>query len=261
MSHEKPTIVALLTDFGRSDGYDAMMKAAMLAIHRHILFVDITHEITPAGIRQAAFVLGRSYRFFPDGVLFVVVVDPGVGSERNILLLSTERFRFLAPDNGVLQYVFKENPPAMVRQVTMNQSMHPKISSTFHGRDIFAPVAAHLAAGVADDEIGPVIKEYNRGFTTEPTFFPNGLDGEVIYIDRFGNAITNIAESMLPKLPIRISLTSHDEIKLYSFYQEVDVGTPLALVNSDGLLEIAVREGHAARWLGVREGDLVRVKW
>jgi S-adenosyl-L-methionine hydrolase (adenosine-forming) len=260
MSQEKQTIIALLTDFGRSDGYDAMMKAVMLSIDHAIQFIDITHDIAPADIRQAAFVLGRSYRFFPDGTIFLVVVDPGVGSQRNILLVSTDRFRFIAPDNGVLQYVLSDNPNAVVRCVTDSRWRFFKVSKTFHGRDIMAPLAAHLAAGIADQDTGPIVDVYQPGLIPATKSFPGGVEGEIIYIDRYGNAITNIPEAALPEAAVVVSLAAREDLVLCSLYQDVAVGEPLALINSDGLLELAVREGNAARLFGASVGEAVRVR-
>src|SRR3990172_9348844 len=193
-------IITLLTDFGTADPFVASMKGVILSINPKATIVDITHEIPPHGIRQAAFVLKSAYRYFPKGTIHVVVVDPGVGGPRKPLLAVTPQAFFIAPDNGVLIYIYHHNPSTRVYELTAKRYRLKDYSSTFDGRDLFAPAAARLSKGITPAQMGLKIARYLKFPIPRPRRLgKNGLQGQVIHIDRFGNLITNItAEDLKP---------------------------------------------------------------
>lgn len=248
-------IITLLTDFGERDGYVGAMKGVILGITPHVSLVDISHDIPPQDIPSAAYVLWSTYRFFPPDTVHLVVVDPGVGTERRPIAVQTRHGRFVAPDNGVLGYVLEQEGEWQAVHLTERRFWRPEVSMTFHGRDVFAPAAAHLAAGVPLHELGPAI--------TDPAPMPFPLvrrldetrcQARLVYIDRFGNCVTNLpaeyplagrpAASWGPALSARLG--DHFIHGLYPTYAAVAPGQPLLLVGSSGLVEIAVREGNAA---------------
>ncbi|MCH8282848.1 MAG: SAM-dependent chlorinase/fluorinase, partial [Chloroflexi bacterium] len=199
--------IVLTTDFGTSDPYAGVMKGVILGLNPDATIVDLTHQIQPQNILQGAFVLGASHRYFPQGAIHVAVVDPGVGTGRRAILVDTPTARFLAPDNGLLSYVLREylddppGEPGRVRlpaSVTAHQLTEPMywldpVSPTFHGRDIFAPVAAHLSLGVAASGLGPAIDDLVWLPAPRPSRQGDRLAGQVVYADHFGNLVTNIA--------------------------------------------------------------------
>ncbi|MBD3418721.1 MAG: hypothetical protein GF398_01260 [Chitinivibrionales bacterium] len=255
--------IALLTDFGTQDWYVAAMKAVMLRICPRAQFVDISHAVTPGDIRQAAFVLLSSYSYFPDRTVFLIVVDPGVGSERDVLVAETDSSLVVAPDNGVASYMLKACSPVATCRGTNSKFMLSKLSTTFHGRDIFAPIAAHLAAGVAPAECGDPLPHPVELAWPEATITSRELKGEVVYIDRFGNAITSIDTDRLQKLPpgvYQAYLPNGMSLPVHAYYQEVAAGMPLAITGSGGLIEISINQGNAARRLGLHIGSCIALK-
>ncbi len=282
-------VITLTTDFGTADGYVGTLKGVIYALNPAARVIDLSHEVAPQRIAEAAFVLYRAYRFFPAHTIHVAVVDPGVGSERKCVLLDTAHGRFIAPDNGLLTYVYQAEQqiladPAHEAPFAVSpfadlppNAPHPPVyeisnpayrlhtlSRTFHGRDVFAPAAAHLSLGVAAAEFGPRI----AGLTLLPNAAPrheaNRIIGHVLHIDRFGNLITNIDDALMTQLhPDRAMLRAavgRDNIcPLFNTYADADEGALLALVGSERMLEIAVRNGSAARRLGARVGDPVVV--
>lgn len=260
-------IAGLLTDFGTRDPYVGMMKGVILSINPTVQLVDITHEITPQRIREAAIVLSTSYRYFPPGTLFVVVVDPGVGSDRRVLVAEALHYTFVAPDNGVLGPVLDENLDCRVRQVMNDVYFRPGVSRTFHGRDIFAPIAAWLSRGVDAGAMGHQITDYARLSLPEPRLLADGsLTGEVIYEDRFGNLITNLSETWIGQAwglsrggAITAEIDGHRIHGLSIHYGQRASGEVGMILDSWGLLEIFVNQGHAGQVLGVGEGACVRV--
>ena len=244
-------IITLLTDFGTVDGYVGEMKGVLITGAPDANIVDITHDIPPQVVERARLTLARVWRRFPPGTIHVVVVDPGVGSSREAIAVSSDGHFLVGPDNGVLS-------PALLahsaRVVSLAVSQHA--SATFHGRDVFAPAAAALARGDSLDTLGapamnPVIRR-----TPEPTRREDGaIEGEVIFVDRFGNAVTNLVGVRGGTIQIG-ALT----IDLRRTYAEVEQGSPLAVVGSTGLVEIAVRDGDAARSLGLKRGSIVALK-
>ena len=253
-------IITLLTDFGLFAPYVGTMKGVILGIDSGVQIVDITHGIGAQNVDEAAFVLKNSYAYFPRGTIHLVVVDPGVGSDRAVLVVKTEAYTFVAPDNGVLKYVFDENPGAAVFRMTNRVYFLEKVSDTFHGRDIFAPVAAHLSKGVAVEVVGEPFLEYVVGEIKRPSVDPKKVAGEIVYIDGFGNAVTNIDGELLAgceEVKIRVKSTVVDRIR--RTYADVPAGEPLVLVGSGGTLEISIHGGSAKERIGFSVGDSVTV--
>jgi S-adenosylmethionine hydrolase len=258
------------------------MKGVILGIAPDARLVDLSHEIAPQDIRQAAYVLYTAYPFFPPHTVHLVVVDPGVGSARRPIALRTPKGSFVGPDNGVFSYVMAREPVEAVVELADPRYRLPQVSHTFHGRDVFAPAAAHLAAGVPIEALGPPV--------LDPVTFPpprlevssDGVTGEVLHADHFGNVITSIgklawSEDELALEPAFHDTTGKEQIRfkaaeativvagqeisgVFRTYAEVEPGAVLALVGSEGYLEIAVREGSGSQKLGLRTGDTVELR-
>ena len=267
-------IITLLTDFGIDDEYVGVMKGVILSINPSATIVDITHHIDPQDLIQAAYTIKSSYRYFPEGTVHIVVVDPGVGSNRAILALEMMGHIFLAPDNGVLTLLMDDGDIDSIIRVDNSSYFLEYVSRTFHGRDIFAPVGAHISMGVEIKKLGAPVKK--RDLVHLPVQYPcisdNGeLVGTIISIDRFGNLITNIdlknleefckAERVGPadteRLEIRIGKT--EITGLSKNYESVRPQSPLAVIGSRGYLEIAVNCGNARNYFAAEKGDVVRV--
>ena len=260
-------LVTLLTDFGTGDYFVGAMKGALLAVNPRAQIVDITHEIAPHDIEAGAFTLLAAFDAFPAGTVHVAVVDPGVGSSRRAVVVESKEHVFVGPDNGVFGYVYERAQALRVFHVTNEKYFRPQVSATFHGRDIFAPVAGALSLGIRPEEFGPEITDFVRLPFAAPERQPDGtLDAAVIHVDRFGNCITNISPRDLDEESIRrgVRLVVGDrEIRSFRrfFGEEGDaVGEPFAIWGSAGLLELAVFRDSAARALGVERGQRVEVK-
>ena len=253
-------IITLLTDFGYRDAFVGTMKGIVLRIDPGATIVDISHGIDPGDIQAASFVLAQSFPYYPSGTIHVIVVDPGVGTGRKAVAVKTEKAFFIAPDNGVLSQLYAVQEKCVVREIAnSNLFVHP-VSRTFHGRDIFAPVAAHLSAGVPFANLGPEIHDYNRGSYKFPQKKAGTIIGEIIYIDRFGNLISNISQADFPDKEIRsIQIKDIHLDHLSDSYGEKNVGEALAIIGSHGFLEIAVREEHAAKKFGLYVGSEIRI--
>ena len=269
--------ISLTTDFGLDDPYVGVMKGVILGINPGARVVDLTHQIGPQNIGQAAFVLGTSYRYFPTGAIHVVVVDPGVGTSRRALLLMTPEGRFLAPDNGVLSHVVRDymsalpersgkvEVPVGLTAYSLTNSrywLHP-VSKTFHGRDIFAPVAAHLSLGASPGDLGEPLNDLCWLPLPEPIRRDNSIRGEVINVDRFGNLVTNIPAAMLAEAP-GLHLNIRDRLikGLSHTYQGNERSAEealVALLGSHGFLEIALPSGSAALTLEIDVGEPLQV--
>jgi S-adenosyl-L-methionine hydrolase (adenosine-forming) len=252
-------IVAWITDFGCSDGYVAAMKATALAIQSNLIMVDITHEIPPGDIDQAAFVLSQCYEFFPEQTIFVCVVDPGVGSERKIILADSEQHIFIAPDNGLLKFIFSREARVVVRCLDIDKVMRRPCSTTFHGRDIMAPAAAMLAQGIATATISSSVDYYDRGGIVLPVRLDAAIQGRIIHIDHFGNCISNIPGSWLSPGNVTIRIGSLTDMTLQCRYGDVRSGEPVWLIGSHDYLELAVRDGNAAERYRIGRGTTVTV--
>ena len=269
--------IVLTTDFGAASPYAGVLHGVVLRINPSARIVDLTHQIQPQNIRQASFILGINYRFFPEGSIHVAVVDPGVGTDRKPLLVVTPTARFLAPDNGLLSFVLagllKEPPdqPGLVPlpsdcaayYLTNSRYWLNPVSHTFHGRDIFAPVAAHLSLGVSPDELGQPTREIVWLPAPQPTRRGNNLSGEVVYTDHFGNLVTNIpAQELADHVSLQMEIKGRRINHLSRTFHDREpehVDGLLALVNSHGYLEIALADGSAASLLGVDTGEPVQV--
>ena len=268
-----PPVISLITDFGDRDPYVGVMKGVILGINPRASIVDVSHEVEPQAIAQGAFIIGSSHRFFPSGTIHVVVVDPGVGTSRKAILLSTPTARFLAPDNGVLTHVVRSGYPDDHPSIDGGEGLAPgyeayelsnrklwlePVSDTFHGRDVFAPVAAHLSLGVPPGEVGPRLSRVT--LLPQATLAWDGpvLEGSVVHVDRYGNLITDIPESLLPGAGDLVFDVRGRRIHgLSRSYAEAE--SLLAIVGSNGALEVSVSNGSAAKALGAGIGDPVRV--
>jgi hypothetical protein len=251
--------IALLTDFGLIDPYVGLMHGVITGIAPRTRVVDLCHHINPQDVHEAGEVLADSFRYFPAGTIYVAVIDPGVGSERRIIGAAVEDQIVIAPDNGLATALFDELPPTAVHHV-MNKDMWLKsVSQTFHGRDIFAPTAAYLAAGAELAAVGPRIDQWQQLDLPRTSETHGGVDGQITRIDRFGNLITNIRGTQMPVLPT-IEVSGHVLKGLVRSYTEVQPGEPAAIVGSTGRLEIVVNQGSAAQHFHVDRGGAVRVR-
>ncbi len=251
--------IALLTDFGTQDYFVGAMKGAILSIDPKAKIIDITHQIPPHDIRAAAFTLCACYKDFPGKTIFVAVVDPGVGSDRKAILVETEKFYFVAPDNGLLSLVLDEEQDFRVFELTNENYFAKEISSTFHGRDIFAPVAAHISNGVSPSEFGSEIDVFIRFETSKPRqISAEKFEAEIIHTDRFGNLITNIPAKDLPE-KFRLEVNEKRIENHLKCYAEAESDDIFSICGSADFLEIAAKENSASKLLNARNGSIVLV--
>jgi S-adenosylmethionine hydrolase len=253
-------IITLLTDFGTRDAYVGIMKGVALGICPAARLVDLTHEVPPQAVQLGALLLRSAVAYFPTGTVHLAVVDPGVGARRQPIAVVGEHACLVGPDNGLLAPAAAALGAYRVRRLARDELFRHPVSHTFHGRDVFAPVAAHLAAGTPPDALGPELAALQALALPEPRIEAGAVHGEVIYVDRFGNLVTNIpaaalASFRLPHLSVRIGETMISS--LASSYAAAQPGTPLAVIGSWGTLEVAVRDGSAAEEL--RAGIAARV--
>ncbi len=256
-------LITLTSDFGTCDWFVGTMKGVIFSINPRVTVVDLTHEIPPGDIRAGAFALAAGCRFFPHGTVHVVVVDPGVGGPREGIAVQTEDYIFIGPDNGVLSLALARERIKMIRQLKNEALFLSTVSHTFHGRDVFAPAAAHLSSGVPPRKCGPRQEELVQLEWPRPRVTAASVKGEIVYIDRFGNLITNIGGECLE--PFRNTATrvfgkGRKLCSVADFYQAVPAGKPVAVLGSTGFLEIAVNGGSAARMLQLEVGDPVQVR-
>ena len=252
-------IITLLTDFGTKDHYVASMKGVILNINPQCLLIDITHQVSPHDIREGAFILANAYSYFPKGTIHLSVVDPGVGGIRKPILLVTQNYSFVGPDNGLFTLVAQREKVKQVVAVTKGKYFLSKVSSTFHGRDIFAPVAAHLSLGIKANAFGYEIKSLKELGFRKPVVKEGKLLGEILHIDAFGNLVSNIDEGKFFRFIQGRTFTIRVGKKVISGlkkgYWEGKKGEPIALLGSAGFLEISVREGNAQKMLKAKRGD------
>lgn len=257
-----PRVISLLTDFGRTDAYAGVLHGVIAGIAPGARVVDLTHDVAPQDVAGAAFLLDAAAPYFPPGTIHVCVVDPGVGSARRILCVTTPRATYLAPDNGLLTRVLAREPRPTVRSVENRALFLPEVSRTFHGRDVFAPVAAHLAEGLDPAELGPEVDDPVRlPLPHERPLAPGQMTGEVIHVDRFGNLITNLLTGALGRA-VRGARVSTVEVRgpVSESYAERAEGDLLLITGSTGLLEVSVRGGSARERIGVGRGAPVEVR-
>ncbi len=257
-------VVALLSDFGTRDHYAGTMKAVVLGVCPEVTLVDIGHEIAPHDVLGGALELAACYRFFPIGTVFLVVVDPGVGSSRRGLAADTGDYRFVAPDNGVLTGVFRATPPKRVVELTQRKFARATVSRTFEGRDRFAPAAGWLAKGTALASFGRSITDYQLLDIPTPVVEDGEIKGEILIVDRFGNLISNIDRATFERLSnaggITVRVGVHDVVRIVATYAEAPPDALCALFGSTDHLEVAVNGGNAAERLGVGRGTPVSVR-
>lgn len=257
-------VVALLTDFGTRDHYAGTLKGVMLGICPDATLVDIGHDVPAHDVMAGALELAACYRYFPQGTVFLVVVDPGVGSSRRGIAADIGDYKFVAPDNGVLSVVFRESPPKKVVELTERKYALPTVSRTFEGRDRFAPAAAYLAKGIALVSLGKSISNYHVIDLPKIVAGEWELCGEVVRVDRFGNLITNIDrrafEQFANKQSIAIEVGGKEIPRIVATYAEAPPGELCALFGSTDHLEIAINAGDAAAHLGLSRGAAAKVR-
>lgn len=247
-------IITLLTDFGTSDTFVAEMKGVILSINPSVTIVDITHEVEPFNILDGAIKLGSVIKYFPRGSIHIAVVDPGVGSLRKPIIIKTERVYLVGPDNGIFSLALREEKIMSIHEITI-----PVKGPTFHGRDIFAPAGARLSNGEPPGLFGREIKEFVKIELPEPLFENKGfIKGQVIIIDRFGNAISNIRAEHLISNKALVKVSGR-YIPIFNYYKEAEGFEAGAIINSSGYLEIFRYKGSVADEWNIKKGDLVEV--
>jgi S-adenosyl-L-methionine hydrolase (adenosine-forming) len=286
MTKDESKFITLLTDFGTRDYFVGAMKGVILSFSAQANIIDITHEIPPQDVRSAAFTLAAYYKNFPPGTIHLAVVDPGVGSARRAILLVTQDYFFLAPDNGLLSFIFEQagsptvkeglnagasstetEKPALtpglptssfrVFELTGEKYFAKNVSRTFHGRDVFAPVAAHLSNGVEPQEFGAEIKDFVRFEIAKPKRISQSeIEAEIIHLDRFGNLVTNLKAVDLPaKFVLEINRIRIE--KPQRFYAEAEKGEIFSIIGSEGFVEISAFQDSAERLLKARVGQKI----
>jgi len=257
--------IALLTDFGLSDWYVGVMKGVILSINPAAVIIDLAHSVPPQDIQAASFVLLASYKYLPAGAIVVVVVDPGVGGERKILCAESAGRRFVFPDNGVLTEVLDREGIVKMVSVENREFFLELVSNTFHGRDIFASVAAHLSLGVEIERLGPATEQWLRIEIPNPETWEDGATAHVRWVDGFGNLITDCSAGLLEELLSKwggasVDLGARGEAQIVSAYEAVEHNRALAIIGSSGYLEVSIRGDNAAQTLGLGLGDRITVR-
>lgn len=258
-------ILALLTDFGTRDHYVGAMRGVVLGICPDATLADITHEIAPQDVLGGALELAAAFRYFPQGTVFLCVVDPGVGSSRRALAAEAGGYRFVAPDNGLLTLVFEQSRPSCIVELAASEYALPAISRTFEGRDRLAPAAGWLATGIDLAALGPPVREWQMLDVPEPLADRTQLSGVVLRVDRFGNLVTNITRRQFGEFtarrPVHIAVGGRDVHEQVDTYAEAASDSICALFGSSEHLEIAVAGGSAAERLGLTRGAPVVVRF
>jgi len=261
-----PPIVTLTSDFGLNDHFVGTMKGVILNIAPEAKIIDICHSVQPFDILDGALTIAQAYSYFPAGTIHVVVVDPGVGSARRPLVVSTETHYLVAPDNGVLSLILDREERVKVRHITMQHYFLQPVSSTFHGRDVFAPVAGYLAKGVDGEKLGDEISDYIRFSAPKPKAAgEKTLRGVILKVDRFGNLVTNFTLEdvpglfQAPPLPFKIVIGNREITELHQTYSEALPNEVFGILGSMGYVEIAASRASAAQLLGVGKGTEVHI--
>jgi S-adenosylmethionine hydrolase len=260
------SIVTLTTDFGISDHFVGTIKGVILEINPEAEIIDISHSVQAFDVLDGALAIAQAYSYFPASTVHLVVVDPGVGTARRPIIMSTERHHFVAPDNGVLSLIYGREERVHVRHVTAQHYFLQPISNTFHGRDIFAPVASYLSKGVDSEKFGDEITDYVKFNAPKPKpVDQQTMKGVVLKADRFGNLITNITPQDAPMLfgenpaPFKIVIGKHEITDVKTSYAEGEPGEVFAILNSMGYLEIAANRAPAAQIVGTAKGTEVSI--
>ncbi|HCU24136.1 MAG TPA: hypothetical protein DF383_03885 [Deltaproteobacteria bacterium] len=256
--------IVLLSDFGLQDSYVGAMKGVLARLAPYVPVIDLGHQVPPFDIIQGGLMLYQAYPVFPRKSIFVAVVDPGVGGPRRAILVETDDYFFLAPDNGLLSMALAEQKIRRIVHLTNEKYFLKPLSATFHGRDLFSPVAAHLAQGLSPEFFGPELTDYERLAVFVPGFSADAIRGQVLSIDRFGNAITNLSCSFLkrhrPQGPWRVEIAGRRFEKILDYYAEAAAGEVFPLFGSSRLLEISANQASAAASLGLQRGQEVLVR-
>jgi S-adenosylmethionine hydrolase len=258
-------IITFTTDFGMTEHYVGTMKGVILNINPSVHLVDISNLVQSYDVLDGALAISQSYRYFPSNTIHLVIVDPGVGTSRRALLVRTEKHFFIAPDNGVMSFVYEAEERLEVRHITSEHYFLQPMSNTFHGRDLFAAVAGWLSKGIESSSFGEVITDYVRFAAPKPKVMaPNTIKGVVLKVDKFGNMITNIRPQDLPQLfepdaRFRIIIGKAEITKMKTAYAQGTPGETFAILGSLGYLEIATNRGMAARMVGADKGSDVGV--
>jgi hypothetical protein len=256
-------LITLTTDFGCTSPYVAVMKGVILSINPAANIVDLSHSIRPQDIRHANYFLTTAIPYFPPRTIHVCVVDPGVGSERAGLYVESGGQCLLGPDNGIFTGVMqKAKNPTTVRRLVNQHYWRPRVSNTFHGRDVFAPVAAHLSLGIDPTSLGPELSEPITLPSHSAVTFGNRWQGEVQFVDDFGNLITNIHTCKMKTLPVKVSISGspREMLRWVRTYSDGSTGELVSLFSSDGFFEIAEVNGNAAKLLGISAGAVVELE-
>lgn len=256
-------LITLTTDYGDGSPYAAVLKGVILSVNPAARILDLTHRIGPQDLRHASYFLGTAVPYFPAGTIHVCVIDPGVGSERAAIYAEAGGQRLVGPDNGIFTGVFRNCGRGAVRKLSDRRFWRPHVSDTFHGRDIFAPVAAHLSLGIDPDELGPDLAAPVELPSHSAVTFGNRWQGEVQFIDHFGNMITNIPADKLKSLPLRVSLHGEPRhpLRWVRTYADAAPGELVCLFSSNGFFEVAEVNGNAARRLGVGVGSTIELEY
>jgi S-adenosyl-L-methionine hydrolase (adenosine-forming) len=259
------SIITLTTDFGADSPYVAAMKGVILTINPAARIVDITHSVPPQDVRQGALVLDEASRWFPEDTIHVAVVDPGVGTSRAILYARIGRQQFIAPDNGLLSRLVVRTPPSKTIRLVETGYWLPNVSTTFHGRDIMAPVAARLSLGLSPDQLGPPVERFTVLEWPAVRVSPGRIEGQIVEIDSFGNLLTNIASDLLAGRPTdtRVCVVSgiYETWGIFGSYAMQADGSLIAVVGSSGRVELAITGDNAAARLGLTLGTPVVIAW
>jgi hypothetical protein len=265
MSDSPSPIITLTTDFGHDTPYVAAMKGVILNINPAGHLIDLCHDIPPQDLRHAAFCIAGSIPYFPPGAIHVIVVDPGVGSDRALLYVEIAGHRLLVPDNGCWTTLLPDDAtPARVIRLSEPRWWRAAVSHTFHGRDILAPVAGHLSLGIDPAQFGPPAGDYVRLPISRPRTIENGIQGEVVFVDHFGNLVTNIPGGLVSSPPTVLQVGKKTFTKKWRWvhtYAEAPPGNLVALVSSAGTVELAVVQGNGAQTLKAGVGTAVTIGW
>lgn len=263
---QRKRVITLLTDFGSQDAYVGIMKGVIAAISPCANVIDICHNSPPQDILHGAYLLSTSYKHFPRKTIHVAVIDPGVGSNRDIICAETEDYFFLAPNNGLLSLIAHKEKFTRITQITNNAYFLPAPGHTFHGRDIFAPVAAHLSLGIRASQLGNSISQLEHIDIPQPVYKkPGQLEGYIVHIDRFGNLVTNITSGHIKEVKsnykdIEVIIGKRKIKRLRNTYAEVGAGEPVALIGSADFLEISVNQGDAQQYFRAKRGDTIAIR-
>ncbi|MFB0566217.1 MAG: S-adenosyl-l-methionine hydroxide adenosyltransferase family protein [Candidatus Aminicenantaceae bacterium] len=262
----KNPFIALVTDFGGDDFFVASLKAVISRINPSVITIDITHQVPSFDILRGSFILLSCYKYFPSKTIFLVIIDPGVGSSRKILLVETRNHFFIAPDNGVLSLVLESEEVLQMRKITNKKFFLERRSKTFEGRDKMAPAAAWLSKGIAPEEFGPLVRDFKKLENLKAQWIKDGIAGAIVYKDKFGNLITNIHVKMVNQLLEKskknklVLLVKNKEVESYvENYSQGKRGEVIFLVGSLGYIEIASRETSVSEKIKAQPGDEVKI--